>query len=188
MGLCSSNLVDQDLKDLQDEREKDLQDTQPVFDALNIGHHKKLQNAFLEMYESVCQGGRGSLKSFRKEYRLNTSKQTEFFFTRNIQFFDPMSSGFHFTCPQFVLFVYNLLTLHGREMPPEWGYRCWFGGDSFDRDIEAPRKEVWEMEDAAVSFLICSTLYNSCNCTCDQQQLTFSILFIFSLSTAWLQF
>ena len=153
MGLCFSD-PDQDLrahgvrrsdsvrarKDLKFFKLKDLERTQPLFELLSI--KKTLQQKMYKMYESVCQGGKGSLHNLFDEFRINRCDWL--YFERCFQYFNPGHKSFTF--PQFVLCTWNFLSLQGEALG-EWTFRVYFGGVKCSPHSTATLNEVFHFMD-----------------------------------------
>jgi len=137
----------QAMHDIKNARGKDANDCKPVFDALGVS--KKMQGRLLDLYEHSCAGGRGSVKEFMRA--VKAEKSFEYYLTRSLTFFNV--GGRSFTCPQFVLLIWNLVTLQrNADASAEWSFRVWFGGDEYDKDVIAPRNNVFEMLDSSLGL------------------------------------
>jgi hypothetical protein len=90
----------------------------------------------------VCEGGKGSLHFLHEELRINQCDRG--FFSRTFQYFNPQHKKFTF--PQFVVCMWNFLSLHDRALA-EWTFRAYFGGASCAPSAHATEEEVFDFMD-----------------------------------------
>ena len=127
-------------KDLKFFKKRDMALAKPMFQALGL--EKKIQNKLYKVYESVCDGGKGSLHTLCDEMIINQCDRP--FFGRTFQYFHPNHKTFTF--PQFVMCTWNFLSLQSRGLG-EWTFRAYFGGAACNPHKHATEKEVFHMMD-----------------------------------------
>jgi hypothetical protein len=155
MGLCitfqahglKKTVSRQAMHDIKSARKKDMIACAPVFETLKFS--KKMQNSILDLYEHCCSGGRGSIKYLFDAVKVD--KAHHHFVMRSFTYFNP--GGKSFTCPQFCVLVWNLLTLQmNADAAAEWSFKVWFGGATYSSDVEAEKKNVFEMLDSSLGL------------------------------------
>ena len=152
-GLCLPSKLEQQAElTLKRARQRDLAQSLPVFKALNItkGAHRC---QILDVFEAICHAGRGSLKFLQEDFHIN--RCDAHFFSQTFQYFDNQNlyrlsarerSEHAFTAPQFVICLWNFLSLS----PPglaEWTFRAYFGGPECAPSAYASCDQVFHMLD-----------------------------------------
>ena len=156
MGLCSSSysanglgrsISRQAMHDISNARNKDMKQCKPVFELLKF--NKTMQKKIINIYESCCSGGKGNVNYLLEALRVD--KAFHFYIMRSFTYFNP--GGKSFTSPQFVVLVWNLLTLQmNADASAEWSFKVWFGGDTYASDATAERNSVFEMLDSSLGL------------------------------------
>ena len=155
MGLCASTQGNglkksasrQAMHDIKNHRAKDLLACQPVFTVLKF--NKTMQKRIVSLYENCVSGGKGSVKYLYDA--IHVDKAHHHYIMRSFTYFNP--GGRSFTCPQFCVLVWNLLTLQmNADASAEWSFKVWFGGDDYNSEMDANKQAVFEMLDSSLGL------------------------------------